>query len=105
MALKHLAVDARPFQQALSLVAVPVEASPQSPVSFEELGVDVCIDGGALGDVWLVPEITGRARVEVTPKVVALLEQVLSAIPGARLAGLWKHWPPFESRWTKSRPR
>ena len=77
----------------------PVPAlSPKGPVPFELLQADVCIATEAWGDVWLVPAPTGRARVEITLKHLALIEQITRVFPGAQLSGLWMPAPTSPRR-------
>jgi len=56
--------------------------------SFKALGVEVCLQSEALGEVWLVPERTNQPRKEITPELAATLWQVLAAFPGSRVVAL-----------------
>lgn len=54
--------------------------------SFEALGVEVCLATEGCGEVWLVPEYTGRDdRKEISVRDAATLAAVCSAFPGARV--------------------
>ena len=54
--------------------------------SFKELGVEVCLATEDCGEVWLVPEYTGRDdRKEISVRDAATLAAVCSAFPGARV--------------------
>lgn len=58
--------------------------------SFKELGVEVCLRSEAFGEVWLVPEYTGRDRKEITPEHAATICQVLQAFPGSQVVSFEK---------------
>ncbi len=60
--------------------------------SFKALGVEVCLRSEAVGDVWLVPEYTGRDRKEITPEHAATLCRVVEAFPGSQVVSFEK--PP-----------
>ena len=51
--------------------------------SFKALGVEVCLDSETFGKVWLVPNLTGRDRKEVTPEHVATISRAAAAFPGS----------------------
>ena len=54
--------------------------------SFKALGVEVCLATEGCGEVWLVPEYTGRDdRKEISVRDAATLAAVCSAFPGARV--------------------
>jgi hypothetical protein len=58
--------------------------------SFKALGVELCLDLGEAGPVWLVPAYTGQARKEITPEHAATLRLLLDAFPGARIGAFEK---------------
>lgn len=62
--------------------------------SFKALGVEVCLESDACGEVWLVPEYTGQDRRELTPEHAATLARVLSVFPGSRLVAFHKSPKP-----------
>ncbi len=70
----------------------PVNAHARAPItpeelaSFKALGVELCLDLGEAGPVWLVPRYTGQSRKEITPEHAATLRLLLDAFPGARIA-------------------
>jgi hypothetical protein len=74
----------------------PVRSPARAPITHEEiasfkaLGVELCLDLGEAGPVWLVPRYTGQARKEITPEHAATLRLLLDAFPGARLAAFEK---------------
>jgi len=58
--------------------------------SFKALGVEVCLNSEAFGELWLVPEYTGQGRKELTPEHVATIWRVVEAFPGARVVSFEK---------------
>ncbi len=58
--------------------------------SFKELNVEVCLRSEAFGEVWLVPEYTGRDRKEITPEHAATICHVLQAFPGSQVVSFEK---------------
>lgn len=58
--------------------------------SFKSLGVEVCLQLEAIGDVWLVPRYSQQDRREITPEHAATLRLLLEAFPGARIAAFEK---------------
>lgn len=62
--------------------------------SFKALGVEVCIRSEAFGDVWLVPDYTGRDRREITPEHAATICRVLDAFPGSQVVSFDKNPKP-----------
>ena len=59
--------------------------------SFKALGVEVCIASEAIGEVWLVPEYTGKDRKELTPEHAATLCRIVEAFPGSRVVSFEKN--------------
>jgi hypothetical protein len=67
---------------------VPVvrNLTDEDVASFKALGVEVCLATEGCGEVWLVPEYTGRDdRKEISVRDAATLAAVCSAFPGARV--------------------
>ena len=67
---------------------VPVvrNLTDEDVASFKALGVEVCLATEDCGEVWLVPEYTGRDdRKEISVRDAATLAAVCSAFPGARV--------------------
>ena len=62
--------------------------------SFKALGVEVCMRSEAFGEVWLVPDYTGRDRKEITPEHAATLCRVLDAFPGSQVVSFEKNPKP-----------
>ena len=62
--------------------------------SFKALGVSVCLRSEDLGDVWLVPEYTGRDRRELTPEHAATIHRVLQVFPGSQVVSFDKNPDP-----------
>ena len=62
--------------------------------SFKTLRVEVCLRSDAFGEVWLVPEYTGRDRKEITPEHAATICQVLQAFPGSQVVTFEKSPKP-----------
>jgi hypothetical protein len=60
--------------------------TPEEIASFKALGVELCLDLGEAGPLWLVPRYTGQARKEITPEHAATLRLLLDAFPGARIS-------------------
>ena len=58
--------------------------------SFKALGVSVCLRSEDLGEVWLVPEYTGKDRRELTPEHAATIHRVLEAFPGSKVVAFDK---------------
>ena len=57
---------------------------------FKKLGVEVCLESEAFGEVWLVPEYTGRERKEITPEHAATIARVMEAFPGSKVVSFEK---------------
>ncbi len=53
--------------------------------SFKALGVEVCLQSGEFGELWLVPTYTGQPRREFTPEHLATVLHALSVFPGSRV--------------------
>jgi hypothetical protein len=96
--------------QAEELGLVPRKASPSSSAvertvllhrlsdddvaSWKALGVAVCIASDEVGEVWLVPEYTGRSdRQELRIDHAVALTAVCGAFPGARITSFVRHEP------------
>lgn len=58
--------------------------------SFKKLGVEVCLESEAFGEVWLVSEYTGRDRKEITPEHAATIARVMEAFPGSKVVSFEK---------------
>lgn len=72
---------------------VPVvrNLSDEDIASFKALGVEVCFATEDCGEIWLVPEYTGRSdRKEISARDAATLAAVCSAFPGARVTSFEK---------------
>lgn len=61
--------------------------------SFKALGVEVCINTDEAGEIWLVPEYTGKDRKEITVEHAATLSMVCAAFPGAKVSSFEKLKP------------
>lgn len=61
--------------------------------SFKALGVEVCLQSEAYGELWLVPAYTGQPRKEITPEHAATVMRVLSVFPGSRVTAFEKQTP------------
>ena len=57
---------------------------------FKKLGVEVCLESEAFGEVWLVPEYTGQDRKEITPEHAATIARVMEAFPGSKVVSFEK---------------
>ena len=57
---------------------------------FKKLGVEVCLESEAFGEVWLVPEYTGTDRKEITPEHAATIARVMEAFPGSKVVSFEK---------------
>jgi hypothetical protein len=57
---------------------------------FKQLGVEVCLESEAFGEVWLVPNYTGRDRKELTPEHAATIARVMAAFPGSKVVSFEK---------------
>lgn len=69
----------------------PLQRIPEEEIaSFKALGVEVCLQSDSIGEVWLVPEYTGRDRKEITPEHAATLRLIVDAFPGARVVAFDK---------------
>lgn len=65
--------------------------SDEDIASFKALNVEVCLATEDCGQIWLVPEYTGRAdRKEISARDAATLAAVCSAFPGARVTSFEK---------------
>ncbi|MDF1522242.1 MAG: hypothetical protein P1P87_05415 [Trueperaceae bacterium] len=72
---------------------VPVvrNLSDEDIASFKALNVEVCLATEDCGQIWLVPEYTGRTdRKEISARDAATLAAVCSAFPGARVTSFEK---------------
>lgn len=68
--------------------------SDEDIASFKALNVEVCLATEDCGQIWLVPEYTGRAdRKEISARDAATLAAVCSAFPGARVTSFEKTRP------------
>jgi len=61
---------------------------------FKKLGVEVCLESEAFGEVWLVPEYTGADRKEITPEHTATIARVMEAFPGSKVVSFEKSPKP-----------
>ena len=61
---------------------------------FKKLGVEVCLRSDSFGEVWLVPQYTGRDRKELTPEHAATISRVLEAFPGSQVVSFEKSPKP-----------
>lgn len=80
--------DDAPEPRRASDQEVPVvrNLTDEDVASFKALGVEVCLATEGCGEVWLVPEYTGRDdRKEISVRDAATLAAVCSAFPGARV--------------------
>jgi hypothetical protein len=59
--------------------------SAEEVASFKALGVEVCLASDAIGEVWLVPDYTGKDRNELSVEHAATFAAVCSAFPGAKV--------------------
>jgi hypothetical protein len=57
---------------------------------FKEIGAEVCLSSDEFGEVWLVPEYTGKDRKELTPEHAATVARTLEIFPGARVTSFRK---------------
>lgn len=57
---------------------------------FKELGVEVRLSSDEFGEVWLVPEYSGKDRRELTPEHAATVARTLEIFPGARVSSFQK---------------
>lgn len=62
--------------------------SEANVASFRATGAEVLLDLPAIGEVWLVAELTGQSRREMLPEQLAFLANVAAALPGARVVAL-----------------
>jgi hypothetical protein len=62
--------------------------------SFKKLGVEVCLDSKAFGELWLVPAYTGTDRKEITPEHAATIARVLEAFSGSEVVSFEKSPKP-----------
>ena len=66
--------------------------SDEDVASWKALGVEVCIASDEVGEVWLVPEYTGRSdRKELRIDHAVALTAVCGAFPGARIMSFGRH--------------
>lgn len=72
---------------------VPVvrNLSDEDIASFKALNVEVCLEAEGCGEIWIVPEYTGRTdRKEISARDAATLAAACSAFPGARVTSFEK---------------
>lgn len=68
--------------------------SDEDVASWKALGVEVCIASDEVGEVWLVPEYTGRSdRRELRIDHAVALTAVCGAFPGARITNFTRRVP------------
>lgn len=67
--------------------------SDEDLASFKALGVEVCIESEGIGQVWLVPEYTGKDRKEISVEHAATLRLVVDAFPGSKVTAFEKLRP------------
>ena len=85
-----------PSTRRLQQVEQPEERPPlrgltdEDIASFKALNAEACLRSEAFGEVWLVPEYTGRDRKEITPEHAATICQVLQAFPGSQVVSFEK---------------
>ena len=53
--------------------------------SFRALGVEICINTAAHGEIWIVPDYTEQPRGEITPEHLATIDGILDTFPGSRV--------------------
>ena len=53
--------------------------------SFRALGVEICINTAAHGEIWIVPDYTEQPRGEITPEHLGIIDSFLDTFPGARV--------------------
>lgn len=84
----------RPTANVRSAASVPEQVENREPLrglttediaSFKKLGVEVCLESEAFGELWLVPEYTGRDRKEITPEHAATIARVVEAFQGSEV--------------------
>ncbi len=70
----------------LQLLAIEMASSPLSLADvarFEALEVEVRLAGGALGELWLVPQFTDSGRLEISASDLRAIQVALTVWPGA----------------------
>jgi hypothetical protein len=67
--------------------------TPDDIASFKQLGVEVCLSSEAYGELWLVPEYTGRDRRELTPEHAATIGRMLEVFPGSKVVSFTRATP------------
>jgi len=89
----------RPTVAMSSTAPVPEVVEEREPLrglttddidGFKKLGVEVCLESEAFGEVWLVPEYTGQDRKEITPEHAATIARVMEAFPGSKVVSFEK---------------
>ena len=88
--------DAKPTTSATTPAPTPQDDAPlvrnltdEEIASFKELGVEVCLATESCGEIWLVPEYTGRNdRFEMRIDHAATLAAICAAFPGAKVASI-----------------
>ena len=58
--------------------------------SFKALNVEVSISNDNIGEVWLVPEYTGKDRKEISCEDAAFITSVCATFPGAKITSFEK---------------
>lgn len=93
----------RPTAAVPSLAPAPEVVEEREPLrglttedidGFKKLGVEVCLESEAFGEVWLVPEYTGQDRKEITPEHAATIARVMEAFPGSKVVSFEKSPKP-----------
>ena len=76
------------------LLPPPPGLTAEDISSFKELGVEVCLQSEAVGEVWLVASYTGKDRREITPEHAATLHHLLQVFPGSHVMSFDKNPSP-----------
>jgi hypothetical protein len=94
-ATKQRPTAARPLPQPVVDEPIP-EREPLCGLttadidSFKALGVEVCLESEAFGEVWLVPEYTEADRKEIAPQHIATIAWAMEAFPGSKVVSFQK---------------
>lgn len=92
--------------KSIDLASTEFDEEPAPPLrglttedidGFKALGVEVRIKSETIGELWLVPEYTGKDRLEIMPEHLATIAHVLTAFPGSKIVSFEKQIPKDES--------
>jgi len=84
--IEHQRAHGKPSDSPIGGFAEPVTS--EDVQSLAARGYHFCLEGIGESDVWLVPALTDRDRIELTFRDAATIANMLAAFPGSRVVKL-----------------